>query len=71
MALVKFKADVSPYCKGDTVNLADDELVAVDSAVERRGLKDAYEVVEETVEEAVSATPETEAPTVKKKGGKK
>lgn len=44
MAIVTFKADVSPYMTGDTVNLSDDEKKRVDEVVKTRNLKDAYSV---------------------------
>ena len=46
MVLVTFNADVSPYMKGDTVKLSDEEKKRVDEAVKTRNLKDAYTVVE-------------------------
>ena len=46
MVLVTFNADVSPYMKGDTVKLSDEEKKRVDEAVKTRNLKDAYTVAE-------------------------
>lgn len=45
MALVKFIADVSPYCAGDVVDLDKDEQKRVDALVEERSLAQAYESV--------------------------
>ena len=46
MAVVTFNADVSPYMKGDTVKLSDDEKKRVDEVAKARDLKGAYTVVE-------------------------
>lgn len=42
MTVVTFNVDQYPYCKGDTVNLDEDQLKAVDAEAERRGVKDTY-----------------------------
>lgn len=46
MAVVTFNADVSPYMKGDTVKLSDEEKKRVDKVAKARDLKDAYTVAE-------------------------
>lgn len=46
MAVVTFNADVSPYMKGDTVKLSDEEKKRVDEVVKSRDLKGAYTVAE-------------------------
>lgn len=56
--LVKFNTDIYPYCKGDVVNLSNDEQVRVDEAVKARDIETPYvevkaEKAEEKVEEKV------------------
>lgn len=46
--LVKFIADVFPYCKNDVVALTDDELKRVDTVAKARDLGKAYETVKES-----------------------
>ena len=50
MSVVTFNADVSPYMKGDTVKLSDDEKKRVDEAVKTRNLKNAYTVASKPAE---------------------
>ena len=40
--LVKFKADIYPYCKGDVVKLTQDEKARVDEAAEARDIATPY-----------------------------
>ena len=40
--LVKFKADIYPYCKGDVVKLTQDEKARVDEAAEARDIAVPY-----------------------------
>ena len=56
MSVVTFNHDVSPYMKGDTVKLSDDEKKRVDAAVKDRGLKDAYTVASKPVEKKQTTT---------------
>lgn len=56
--LVKFNVDIYPYCKGDVVNLSNDEQARVDEAVKARDIETPYVEVkakkaEEKVEEKV------------------
>lgn len=39
MAVVKFEADVFPYCKGDVVDLNADQQKHVDAVAKERGVK--------------------------------
>lgn len=56
MSIVTFKADVSPYMRGDTVKLSDDEKKRVDEAVKSRNLKDAYTVASKPAEKKQTKT---------------
>lgn len=50
--LVKFNTDIYPYCKGDVVNLSNDEQARVDEAVKARDIETPYvEVKAEKAEE--------------------
>lgn len=56
--LAKFNTDIYPYCKGDVVNLSNDEQARVDEAVKARDIETPYvevkaEKAEEKVEEKV------------------
>lgn len=52
--LVKFNVDIYPYCKGDVVNLSNDEQARVDEAVKARDIETPYvEVKAEKAEEKV------------------
>lgn len=83
MTVVTFNVDQYPYCKGDMVNLSDDQLKEVDAEAKKRGVKDTYTVEKGAAKEAAPAEPEsseevkepetkTETPKVKTKtkGGK-
>jgi len=59
--LVKFKKDVSPYCKGDIVRLSKEEKKRVDEAAKIRDLDEAYVEYTPTKEEAAQAKEENEA----------
>ena len=50
MSVVTFNADVSPYMKGDTVQLSDDEQKRVDAVAKQRDLKNAYTVASKPAE---------------------
>lgn len=62
MALVTFKADVSPYMTGDTVDLSGAERRRVDEEAKRRNLKDVYLTHEKPI-----AKKETKAPAKRRK----
>ncbi|MDI9934691.1 hypothetical protein QM806_04380 [Rhodococcus sp. IEGM 1351] len=77
MTVVTFNVDQYPYCKGDQVNLSDDQLKEVDAEAERRSVKDTYTVEKGAAEKAAPAeaksSDEPKAPVqakTKTKGGK-
>lgn len=49
MTIVTFNACISPYMKGDTVELGGAEKRRVDEIAARRGLKDAYTPLEKSL----------------------
>ena len=64
MAIVEFTKDCYPYCKGDRIELSEEEQKDVDALAEQREVSNSYRVVEDPkVPEAVeiveaSAEPE-------------
>lgn len=62
MTVVTFNVDQYPYCKGDQVNLSDDQLKEVDAEAERRSVKDTYTVEKGAAEKAAPAEAKSEEP---------
>lgn len=54
MTVVIFNVDQTPYCKGDTINLSEDELKAVDAVAEKRGVNGTYKLVEDNASDGAS-----------------
>jgi hypothetical protein len=54
MAIVEFTKDCYPYCKGDRIELSEEEIKDVDALAEQREVSKPYKVVEDPkVPEAV------------------
>lgn len=66
MTVVTFNTDQYPYCKGDEVNLSDDELKVVDAEADKRGVDDTYTVKKGAAKQAAPdetvASDEVETP---------
>jgi hypothetical protein len=63
MAIVEFTKDCYPYCKGDRIELSEQELKDVDALAKQREVSNPYKVVEDAkVPESVETVKAVEEP---------
>jgi hypothetical protein len=63
MAIVEFTKDCYPYCKGDRIELSEEEIKDVDALAEQREVSKPYKIVEDPkVPESSDTVKAVEAP---------